>query len=64
MMHHLDTGDMRLLDEVLSHYLQGLRDELAHTDKRELRDELRARHDLVEALRRRLTTPPAPTLDA
>ena len=59
MMHHLDMDDMRLLDETLSQHLRGLLDEIAHTDDRDFRDELRGRYDRIDALRRRLTRPPA-----
>jgi hypothetical protein len=59
MMHHLDSDDMRLLDEVLSQYLRGLLAEIAHADDRAFRDQLRARHEQVDALRRRLTSPAA-----
>jgi hypothetical protein len=55
MMHHLDTDDMRLLDEVLSQHLRGLLGEIAHADDRAFRDDLRARHERIDVLRQRLT---------
>jgi hypothetical protein len=58
MMHHLDSDDMRLIDEILSQHLRGLVAEIAHTDDRAFRDGLRERHDRVEALRCRLVSPP------
>lgn len=58
MLHHLDTADVRLLDDILSQHLRGLLVEIAHADDRAFRDELRGRHEEVEALRRRLTSPP------
>lgn len=55
MMHHLDSDDIRLIDEVLSQHLRGLLGEIAHADDREYRDGLRERHERIDQLRQRLT---------
>jgi hypothetical protein len=64
MMHHLDSDDMRLLDDILSQHLRSLLAEIAHADNRAFRDHLRDRYERVEALRRRLTSRPEATAGA
>ena len=64
MMHHLDSDDIRLVDEILSQHLRGLVREIASTDDRDFRTELRQRYERIEALRARLVGRPLASAEA
>lgn len=50
-----DDTEVQLLEEVLGQHLRTLLTEIAHADDRAFRDQLRLRHEQVDAIRHRLT---------
>lgn len=63
MLLDLTERQRALLGEVLDSELKGLIDEIAHTDTREYRDQLKARHAELENVLFKLVRMPAVPID-
>jgi hypothetical protein len=50
----LSEAQARLLEEALGSHLRGLRDEIVHTDRRELREAMKVTFEELERIRARL----------
>lgn len=54
MLIELNESDLQLLGQVLRNERRSLLNEIAHTDSREYRADLRQRHDQLESIAREL----------